>query len=134
MPMATRSGVPNKLASTGVSNPFGFSNKMAGPPARKVRSQISVISRLGSTSCATRTSSFLASSCFIKSRKSLYFIVTCQTNKLATKDTKNTKINKILTIGNIKFTGGITKCFPPVAHVYKHKKPGVLGVLRGYIF
>ena len=45
IPNATRFGVPNKLHSTGISKPFGFSNSRAGPPARKVRSEISVISK-----------------------------------------------------------------------------------------
>ena len=48
MPSATRSGVPNRLPSTGMLWPFGFSNSSAGPLARRVRSQISVISRCGS--------------------------------------------------------------------------------------
>jgi len=44
MPSATRSGVPNRLASTGTLWPVGFSNSSAGPPRFSVRSQISVIS------------------------------------------------------------------------------------------
>ena len=42
----------------------------AGPFLRRVRSQISVISRLGSTSVETRTSSPFASSCWMKSLRS----------------------------------------------------------------
>ena len=45
MPMATRRGVPNKFASTGMVWPLGRSNRIAGPPRFKTRSQISVISR-----------------------------------------------------------------------------------------
>ena len=74
MPMATRFGVPNKFASTGTSEPTGFSNNRAGPPARRVRSQISVISSLGSTGMLMRFSSPCFSSWSMKSRKSLYFI------------------------------------------------------------
>ena len=47
MPIATRRGVPNRLPSTGMVWPLGFSNSSAGPPARNTRSQISVISRSG---------------------------------------------------------------------------------------
>ncbi len=74
MPRATRLGVPNKLPSKGISL-FGFSNNNAGPPARKVRSQISVISRFGSTSTDTRLSSLWLSNPSMKSRRSLYCIV-----------------------------------------------------------
>ncbi|MCY1442239.1 hypothetical protein D9M71_586010 [compost metagenome] len=49
MPSATRSGVPNRLPSTGMSKPVGFSKSRAGPLARKVRSQTSVISSTGDT-------------------------------------------------------------------------------------
>ena len=45
IPNATRAVVPNRLPSTGMVWPLGFSNSSAGPPARRVRSQISVISR-----------------------------------------------------------------------------------------
>jgi hypothetical protein len=45
IPSATRRGVPNKFASTGMLWPAGRLNKIAGPSARKVRSQTSVISR-----------------------------------------------------------------------------------------
>jgi transcription termination factor Rho len=45
------------------------------PPARSVRSQISVISRLGSTSTEMRFSSPSFSNWSMKSRRSLYFIV-----------------------------------------------------------
>src|SRR5690606_17592779 len=44
-----RSGVPNRLPSTGMSYPVGFSNSSAGPPRRRVRSQTSVISSTGET-------------------------------------------------------------------------------------
>jgi hypothetical protein len=74
MPMATRSGVPNRLASTGMAWPFGFSNSRAGPPARSTRSAISVISSTGSTSTAMRLSWPMASSWRTKSRRSAYFI------------------------------------------------------------
>jgi hypothetical protein len=40
MPKATRSGVPNRLPSTGMSKPVGFSNSSAGPLARRVRSHL----------------------------------------------------------------------------------------------
>ena len=57
MPSATRRGVPNRFASTGMrarpctpSKPLGRSNRMAGPPALSTRSHTSVISRRGSTS------------------------------------------------------------------------------------
>ena len=75
---ATRFGVPNRLASTGTSEPTGFSNNKAGPPARKVRSQISVISNLGSTGMLMRFSSPCFSSWVMKSRRSLYFIYVCE--------------------------------------------------------
>ncbi len=45
MPMATRFGVPKRLPSSGMEWPLTFSNSSAGPPTRRVRSQISVISR-----------------------------------------------------------------------------------------
>ncbi len=74
MPMATLSGVPNRLANTGILWPIGFSNNSAGPPARSVRSHISVISRIGSTGWVMRLSCPCFSSWLMKSRKSLYFI------------------------------------------------------------
>lgn len=67
-------GVPNRLASTGMScaRPFvvGFSNNKAGPPARSTRSPISVISRWVSTGVAIRFNSPVFSSCDMKSRRS----------------------------------------------------------------
>ena len=71
---ATRRGVPNRLPSTGIACPVGRSNSSAGPPAFSTRSQISVISRRGSTSAAMRFSSPRASSWARKSRRSRYFI------------------------------------------------------------
>src|SRR6478752_10124907 len=65
-----RRSVPNWLMSSGCSAPFGFSNRSAGPPALTVRSTISVISRSGSTSADTRTSSPSRSSSAIQSRRS----------------------------------------------------------------
>ena len=65
-----RRSVPNWLISSGCRAPFGFSNRSAGPPALTVRSTISVISRSGSTSAATRTSSPSRSSSAIQSRRS----------------------------------------------------------------
>jgi hypothetical protein len=50
--------------------PRGFSKSSAGPPARSTRSQISVISRRGSTSTPMRLSSPRLSSCAMKSRRS----------------------------------------------------------------
>ena len=47
MPSATRRVVPNRLPSTGMSYPVGLLNSKAGPPARKVRSHTSVISKIG---------------------------------------------------------------------------------------
>ncbi len=70
MPMATRFGVPNRLPSTGMEKPSGFSNSSAGPPARSTRSQISVISRRGDTGTRMRFSSPRDSSCARKSRRS----------------------------------------------------------------
>src|SRR5688500_1125134 len=74
MPIATRFGVPNRFPSTGMACLLGFSNSTAGPPAFNRRSQISVISRCGSTSTPTRFSSPCFSSCARKSRRSLYFM------------------------------------------------------------
>ena len=70
MPSATRRTVPNRLPSTGVSKPVGFSNRTAGPPCRSTRSQISVISRWGLTGVVTRFSSPIFSSWLMKSRRS----------------------------------------------------------------
>ena len=36
IPKATRRGVQKRLASTGIECPFGFSNRIAGPPARYI--------------------------------------------------------------------------------------------------
>ena len=69
---AILSGVPNKLHNTGVLKPRGFSKSKAGPFARKVRSLISVISRLGSIGSTTLNSSPRSSRNFINSRRSLY--------------------------------------------------------------
>ena len=57
IPIATRSGVPKRLVSTGISKPVGFSNNSAGPFFRKVRSLISVISSTGSIAWPIRLSS-----------------------------------------------------------------------------
>src|SRR6478672_10896547 len=65
-----RRSVPNWLISSGWLAPFGLSKRSAGPPAFTVRSTISVISRSGSTSAATRTSSPSRSSSAIHSRRS----------------------------------------------------------------
>ena len=54
----------------GMLDPFGRSNRSAGPPALTVRSTISVISRYGSASAETRTSSPSSSSRRIRSRGS----------------------------------------------------------------
>ena len=72
IPRATRLGVPNRLPSTGTSKPVGFSNSSAGPPLRRVRSQISVISRTGDTGVWMRLSSPRFSSSRMKSRRSRY--------------------------------------------------------------
>ena len=72
MPKATRLGVPNRLPSTGMSKPVGFSNSSAGPPLRRVRSQISVISSTGETGALIRLSSPRCSRPRIKSRRSRY--------------------------------------------------------------
>ncbi len=74
IPIATRFGVPNKFNKAGTSDPLGFSNNNAGPPARNTRSAISVISRAGSTSVLIRFNSPCFSKPSIKSRKSVYFI------------------------------------------------------------
>ena len=65
-----RRSVPNWLIRSGWREPFGCSNRSAGPPALTVRSTISVISRSGSTSAATRTSSPSRSRRSIHSRRS----------------------------------------------------------------
>ena len=65
-----RRSVPNWFTSSGCAAPFGRSNRSAGPPAFTVRSTISVASRSGSTSAATRTSSPSRSSRAIQSRRS----------------------------------------------------------------
>ena len=65
-----RRSVPNWLISSGCREPLTFSNRSAGPPALTMRSTISVISRSGSTSAATRTSSPSRSSSAIHSRRS----------------------------------------------------------------
>src|SRR6266545_1042311 len=64
-----RRSVPNWLISSGWLD-FWFSKRSAGPPARTVRSTISVISRCGSVSTATRTSSSSRSSSAIHARRS----------------------------------------------------------------
>src|SRR6266849_5278827 len=71
---ATRRIVPNRLPSTGITWPLGFSNSSAGPPVLSTRLQTSVISSLGSTSARTRFSSPARSSCHRKSRRSRYLI------------------------------------------------------------
>ncbi len=74
IPIATRRGVPNRLPRTGVEWPRGFSNSSAGPAFFRTRSQISVISRRGSTSAPMRFNSPRLSSCAMKSRRSVYFM------------------------------------------------------------
>src|SRR5437899_7123600 len=74
MARATRRVVPNRLPSTGITWPLGFSNSKAGPPALSTRLQTSVISSFGSTSARTRFSSPARSSCDRKSRRSPYLI------------------------------------------------------------
>ena len=63
---ATRAGVPNRLASTGICagrpSCCAFSNSRAGPEARSTRSEISVISRRVETGAAMRLSSPMRSS------------------------------------------------------------------------
>src|SRR6266581_1592075 len=71
---ATRRVVPNRLPSTGIAWPLGFSKSSAGPPALSTRQQTSVISSFGSTSARTRFSSPACSSCDRKSRRSRYLI------------------------------------------------------------
>ena len=77
MPQATRWGVPNRLASTGVAQGCpaccGCSNSRAGPAIRSTRSLISVISRAVETGCAMRLSWPWRSSWAMKSRRSRYF-------------------------------------------------------------
>src|SRR3954454_7114709 len=65
-----RRSVPNWLIRSGCFALFGRSKSSAGPPALTVRSTISVISRSGSTSAETRTSSPSRSSSAIHSRRS----------------------------------------------------------------
>ena len=65
-----RRSVPNWLTSSGRSLPRGRSKRSAGPPAFTVRSTISVISRCGSTSAETRTSSPSRSRSAIHARRS----------------------------------------------------------------
>ena len=65
-----RRSVPNWLISSGRREPFVRSNRSAGPPAFTVRSTISVISRSGSTSAETRTSSPSSLEQAIHSRRS----------------------------------------------------------------
>jgi hypothetical protein len=75
-PMATRFTVPNRLARQGMglivpSGMTGFSNSTAGPPFLSSRVWISVISSTVETGSDTRTSSPLASSWSMKSRRDL---------------------------------------------------------------
>src|SRR2546423_1483425 len=74
MARATRCVVPNRLPSTGIAWPLGFSNSRAGPPALSTRSQTSVISSFGSTSARTLLNSPARSSSDRKSRRSRYLI------------------------------------------------------------
>jgi hypothetical protein len=55
--MHMRRSVPNWLMSSGMRDPRTFVNSSAGPPAFVTRSVISAISRCGSTSAVTSTSS-----------------------------------------------------------------------------
>ena len=55
IPQATRSTVPNRLTSTGISEPTTFSNSTAGPCSASSRVWISVISSTGETGAFTRT-------------------------------------------------------------------------------
>ena len=71
---ATRRGVPNRFASTGMSWFAGYSNSSAGPAARSVRSQTSVISRYGSMGLVMRLSSPCGSRAARNERRSSYFI------------------------------------------------------------
>src|SRR5271154_1373327 len=66
-----RRSVPTRLVTTGMREPFGRSNSNAGPAAFTARSEISVISRTGSTSSEMRRSSSCFSSLWMKSRRSL---------------------------------------------------------------
>ncbi len=73
MPQATRSTVPKRLTSTGMSERVPsarttFSNSTAGPFSASRRVWISVISRCGETGALTRTSRPLCSSRAMKSR------------------------------------------------------------------
>ena len=65
-----RRSLPNWLISSGCDEPFGFSNRSAGPPLLTTLSVISVISRSGSTSAEMRTSSPSCSRSAIHSRRS----------------------------------------------------------------
>ena len=60
------------LMSTGIFEPFGFSNSSAGPPFFTERSANSVISSFGSTSKEMRFSSLFFSRARMKSRRSSY--------------------------------------------------------------
>ena len=65
-----RRSVPNWLISSGSDDPRTFRNSSAGPPALTTRSAISLISRYGSTSAVTSTSSPSRPSRSIHSRRS----------------------------------------------------------------
>ena len=69
MPQATRSTVPNRLASTGMLLPSTFSNSTAGPCSASSRVWISVISRCRETGALTRTRRPALSSRSMKSRR-----------------------------------------------------------------
>src|SRR3954451_17561677 len=69
-PRHIRRSVPNWLISSGCRAPLTFSKRRAGPPALTTRSLISVISRSGSTSAETRTSSPSRSRSAIQARRS----------------------------------------------------------------
>ena len=74
MPQATRSTVPNRLASAGIPQGLPsarrrFSKSSAGPPACSTRRWISVTSRSGETGAAMRLSRPAASSRAMKSRR-----------------------------------------------------------------
>ena len=84
-----RRTLPNALISNGVREPFGFSNKSAGPTlsgclpfARAIRCVTSVISSTGSTSARIRFNSPSFSNFRTNSRKSAYATHSSQWHRL----------------------------------------------------